>query len=79
MAIEVVLPQWGMAMREGTVLSWFKAEGDSVTEDEDLVEIEAEKTTAIIGAPETGTLSKILVREEETIDVGTVLGLIEPT
>ena len=42
MKVEVLLPQWGMGMSEGTVTTWFKKVGDRVTEDEPLAEIEAE-------------------------------------
>lgn len=77
MKVEVKLPQWGMAMREGTVLKWLKAVGDRVEEDEPLVDIEAEKTENALEAPETGTLVEIRVPEGETVPVGTVLAVIE--
>lgn len=78
MAIDVVLPQWGMGMTEGTVLEWVKSVGDSVTEGEDLVEIETAKSTSYLTSPATGTLSKILVDPDETVPVGEVLAIIEP-
>lgn len=77
MSIEVNLPQYGMGMTEGTVEQWLKREGDSVTEGEDIAEVEAEKTTVVVVAPETGVLSKIIVAEGETVPVFTVLALIE--
>ena len=77
MSIEVNLPQYGMGMTEGTIEQWLKQEGDPVTEGEDIAEVEAEKTTVIVVAPESGTLSKILVAEGETVPVFTVLALIE--
>ena len=77
MSIEVNLPQFGMAMTEGTVDHWLKREGDPVTEGEDIAEVEAEKTTVVVVAPETGTLAKILVQEGETVPVFTVLALID--
>jgi pyruvate/2-oxoglutarate dehydrogenase complex dihydrolipoamide acyltransferase (E2) component len=76
-SIEVNLPQFGMAMTEGTVDHWLKREGDPVTEGEDIAEVEAEKTTVVVVAPETGTLATILVREGETVPVFTVLALID--
>jgi len=76
-SIEVNLPQFGMAMTEGTVDHWLKREGDPVTEGEDIAEVEAEKTTVVVVAPETGTLAKILVQEGETVPVFTVLALID--
>jgi pyruvate/2-oxoglutarate dehydrogenase complex dihydrolipoamide acyltransferase (E2) component len=77
MSIEVNLPQYGMGMTEGTVEQWLKHEGDLVTEDEDIAEVEAEKTTVVVVAPESGVLSRILVAEGETVPVFTVLALIE--
>ncbi|WP_007508232.1 MULTISPECIES: lipoyl domain-containing protein [Pseudofrankia] len=74
---EVNLPQFGMGMTEGTVLAWFKNEGDPVEEDEEIAEIEAEKTTVVVVAPATGVLSRILVQPEETVPVFTPLALIE--
>lgn len=74
---EVLLPQWGMGMDEGTVLEWLKKVGDKVIEDEPLAEIEAEKVTETLEAPATGTLTEILVGEGETAKVRTPLAIIE--
>lgn len=74
---EVLLPQWGMGMDEGTVLEWLKKVGDEVSEDEPLAEIEAEKVTETLEAPATGTLTEILVGEGETAKVRTALAIIE--
>ena len=75
--VEVLLPQWGMGMSEGTILNWHKAVGDSVSEDEPLAEIEAEKVEETLDAPATGTISEILVPEGETVEVRTVVAVIE--
>jgi pyruvate/2-oxoglutarate dehydrogenase complex dihydrolipoamide acyltransferase (E2) component len=75
--VEVNLPQYGMGMTEGTVEQWLKREGDAVTEGEDIAEVEAEKTTVVVIAPESGVLAKILVAEGETVPVFTALALIE--
>jgi pyruvate/2-oxoglutarate dehydrogenase complex dihydrolipoamide acyltransferase (E2) component len=77
MSTEVNLPQFGMGMTEGTLLAWFKAEGDPVVEDEEIAEVEAEKTTVVVVAPATGVLTKILVQPEETVPVFTALAIIE--
>ncbi len=77
MSTEVNLPQFGMAMTEGTVAQWFKGEGDAVTEDEEIAEVEAEKVTVTVVAPATGVLSKILVPPGDTVPVFTVLALID--
>lgn len=77
MKVEVLLPQWGMGMSEGTVVEWLKKVGDEVTEDEPLAEVEAEKVTETLEAPETGTLVEIIVKEGETAKVRTALAIIE--
>ncbi|ONH32591.1 biotin/lipoyl-containing protein [Pseudofrankia asymbiotica] len=77
MSVEVNLPQFGMGMAEGTILSWFKQVGDAVVEDEEIAEVEAEKTTVVVVAPVSGTLVKILVQPEETVPVFTTLALID--
>lgn len=78
-AIDVILPQWGMGMTEGTVIEWAKAVGDQVTEGDDLVEIDTAKATSFLQSPATGVLTKILVDEDETVPVGEVLATIEPS
>lgn len=77
MKTEVLLPQWGMGMSEGTVIEWLKKVGDDVTEDEPIAEIEAEKVTETLESPETGKLVEILVEAGETTKVRTVLAIIE--
>ena len=76
MSVEVRLPQWGMGMQEGTVLRWLKREGDHVQANEDLVEIEAAKTTQAVAAPVGGVLLRVLVSEGATIPVRTPLALV---
>lgn len=75
--IEVLLPQWGMGMSEGTITNWLKAVGDRVTEDEPLAEIEAEKVEETLESPASGTLIEIKVAEGDTVEVRTVIALIE--
>ncbi|MFM1992543.1 MAG: hypothetical protein RL600_371 [Actinomycetota bacterium] len=75
--VEVLLPQWGMGMSEGSIVTWLKKVGDSVVEDEPLAEVEAEKVEEILESPATGTLVEILVKEGETIEVRTVVAIIE--
>ena len=77
MKVEVLLPQWGMGMSEGTVTAWMKAVGDQVREDEPLAEIEAEKATQELESPATGRLTEILVQTGEVAAVRTVLAIIE--
>ena len=75
--VEVLLPQWGMGMSEGTITSWLKAVGDRVAEDEPLAEVEAEKVDETLESPATGTLVEIKVPQGDTVDVRTVVALIE--
>ncbi len=77
MKVEVLLPQWGLGMSEGTVVTWMKKVGDRVTEDEPIAEIEAEKATQELESPATGTLTEIVVPEGEEAKVRTILAWIE--
>lgn len=77
MKVEVLLPQWGMGMSEGTVVTWMKKVGDRVTEDEPIAEIEAEKATQELESPATGTLIEIVVPEGEEAKVRTIIAWIE--
>ena len=77
MRVEVLLPQWGMGMSEGTITTWLKGVGDTVTEDEPLAEVEAEKVEETLESPASGTLAEIVVAEGETVEVRTVVAYIE--
>src|SRR3954470_18124614 len=74
--VSVTLPQMGESVSEGTVLEWHKAEGDSVSADETLVEVSTDKVDAEVPAPASGTLVKIHAPEGETIEVGALLAEI---
>lgn len=76
MAVEVILPKWGLTMEDGTVVAWHKAVGDPVAEGEVIAEVETEKVENELVSPCDGILARILVEEEETVDVGTVLAII---
>ncbi len=75
--VEVLLPQWGMGMSEGTIVQWLKAVGDRVAEDEPLAEVESEKTEETLDSPATGTLIEIHVQEGENVEVRTLIAVIE--
>ena len=75
--VEVLLPQWGMGMSEGTITTWLKAVGDTVKEDEALAEVEAEKVEETLEAPAAGTLVEILVPEGETVEVRSAVAVID--
>ena len=76
MAIEVVMPKFGLTMTEGTIQQWFKAEGDEVKQGEPLFEVETEKVLYEVEAPATGKLAKILWEAQATVPVGQVVAVI---
>jgi pyruvate/2-oxoglutarate dehydrogenase complex dihydrolipoamide acyltransferase (E2) component len=74
---EFKLPQYGMGMQEGAVLRWFKAEGDTLTAGEPLLEIEAAKATVEVPSPCSGRLQRIVVPEGESVPVQSLLAVID--
>jgi pyruvate/2-oxoglutarate dehydrogenase complex dihydrolipoamide acyltransferase (E2) component len=76
MTIEVHVPQWGMGIRECTILAWLKHEGDLVAEGESIAELETAKATQELESPASGRLERILVREGETVPVRSVIAVI---
>jgi pyruvate dehydrogenase E2 component (dihydrolipoamide acetyltransferase) len=75
-AKEVIMPALGMAQETGTLLRWFKSEGDSITKGEPLMEVETDKAAVEIEAPASGTLSSIIAREGDVIPVGQRIAVI---
>ena len=75
-AVEVVMPQMGESIFEGTITKWLKKPGDTVAKDEPLLEISTDKVDAEIPSPTDGVLVAIKVPEGETVQVNTVLALI---
>src|SRR5579862_1207280 len=75
-AVDVVMPQMGVSVSEGTVTRWLKQEGEQIEADEPLLEISTDKVDTEVPSPASGTLTQILVQEGETVDVGTKLGQI---
>ncbi len=76
MAFEVVMPQMGAEMKEGTILRWLKKEGDPVERGEVIAEIETDKANVEIEAFEGGVFRKALANEGDTVPVGTVIAII---
>lgn len=76
MVTEVRLPQWGMGMQEGTIVTWLKRVGDEVEAGEPIAEIEAAKTTEELTAPVDGVLQRVLVSEGRTVPVQELLAVI---
>ncbi|MER6107727.1 2-oxoglutarate dehydrogenase, E2 component, dihydrolipoamide succinyltransferase [Streptomyces hirsutus] len=77
MAVSVTLPALGESVTEGTVTRWLKAEGERVEADEPLLEVSTDKVDTEIPAPAAGVLSSIKVAEDETVEVGAELALID--
>jgi pyruvate dehydrogenase E2 component (dihydrolipoamide acetyltransferase) len=75
-AVDVVMPQMGVSVSEGTITKWLKSEGEQVEADESLLEISTDKVDTEVPSPASGTLTQILVQEGETVEVGTKLAQI---
>ncbi len=71
------MPQMGQSVAEGTVIQWFKQQGERVENDEALLTINTDKIDVEIPSPGAGVLSRILVRDGETVPVGTLLAIID--
>lgn len=76
MSVEVVMPQMGESITEGTVSKWLKSVGDKIEKDEAILEISTDKVDAEVPSPGAGTLLEIRHNEGETVEVGTVLAVI---
>lgn len=75
-ATEVVMPQMGESITEGTVSKWLKAVGDKIEKDEPLLEISTDKVDAEVPSPSAGVLLEIRVNEGETVEVGSIVALV---
>src|SRR5438132_993086 len=76
MPTDVVMPQMGESITEGTITKWLKKPGDSVQRDEPLFEISTDKVDAEIPSPAAGTLTEIKVPEGSTVTINTVVAVI---
>ena len=77
MAVEVIMPQMGESIFEGTITKWLKKPGDSVERDEPLFEISTDKVDAEIPSPAAGVLREIRVEEGKTVPIQTVVAVID--
>ena len=75
-AVDVVMPQMGVSVSEGTITKWLKREGEQVEADEPLLEISTDKVDTEVPSPGSGTVVAILVQEGETVAVGTTIARI---
>src|ERR1044072_4242257 len=78
MATDVVMPQMGESIAEGTIVRWIKKVGDSVERDEPLFEISTDKVDAEIPSPAAGVIIEIRAKEGDTVDLNSVVALIGP-
>jgi len=77
MAVDIIMPQMGESIFEGTITKWLKKPGDKIERDEPLFEISTDKVDAEIPAPAAGVLKEIKVPEGQTVPIQTVVGVIE--
>lgn len=77
MAVDIVMPQMGESIFEGTITKWLKKPGDKVERDEPLFEISTDKVDAEIPAPAAGVLKEIKVAEGQTVPIQTIVGVID--
>jgi len=75
-AVDVVMPQMGVSVSEGTITKWLKQEGEQIEADEALLEISTDKVDTEVPSPASGVVTQILVQEGETVEVGTKLAVI---
>ena len=76
MPTDVIMPQMGESIFEGTITKWLKKPGDTVQQDEPLFEISTDKVDAEIPSPAAGVLSEIKITEGNTVQINTVVGVI---
>jgi 2-oxoglutarate dehydrogenase E2 component (dihydrolipoamide succinyltransferase) len=77
MQVEVVMPKMGESIQEGKILRWLKKPGDTIQRDETILEISTDKVDSEIPSPSSGVLTKIIIPEGETVEVGTVIAMVE--
>jgi len=79
MTTEIKVPTLGESLTEGTVVNWLKSIGDAIAVDEPILELETDKVTMEVNAPVAGILTQIIAEAGTEIEVGGVLGIIEPS
>lgn len=75
--VEFKLPDVGEGMHEGEIIKWLIKEGESVTQDQPIVEVQTDKVNAELTAPATGVVKKILFTEGDIVEVGTTIFTIQ--
>lgn len=74
--IALNMPKWGLSMQEGTIVDWWKGEGATISEGDELADIETSKITNVFEAPFSGTLRRIVAQKGETLPVGAILAVL---
>ena len=77
MAEKIKVPTLGESVTEATVSKWLKSQGEKVSADEPLVELETDKVNVEVPSPTSGVLGSIVVKEGETVNVGSLLGTVD--
>ena len=77
MAIDILMPQLGESIAEGTVVKWLVPQGGRIEKDQSLLEVETDKVALEIPSPSTGTLTEVLVQEGQTVPVGTLIARLD--
>jgi pyruvate dehydrogenase E2 component (dihydrolipoamide acetyltransferase) len=77
-AVDVVMPQMGVSVSEGTITKWLKSEGEEIAADESLLEISTDKVDTDVPSPASGVIQQILAQEGDTVAVGTKIAVIAP-
>ena len=76
MSNKIIVPTLGESITEATVSKWLKNQGDPVSSDEPIVELETDKVNVEVPSPSSGTLEKIIIKEGDTVKVGALLGSV---
>ena len=76
MSDKILVPTLGESVTEATVSKWLKSQGENVSADEPIVELETDKVNVEVPSPSSGVLESISVKEGETVNVGSLLGMI---
>ena len=76
MSVNIKMPKWDQAMKEGKITRWFKQEGDTVDTGEDLFEVKTNKNTRKVESPAAGRLSQIIIAPGKRVPVKVVVGIL---